>query len=111
MDPLTQGLLGGVAAPSFKKKNVPLSVSVIGFLGGLAADADVLIKYSSDPLYSWLNHRGFSHSIFFIPIGGLTVGLICWFLLQLILRKKIDKDYEVKLIHTVVGMGYIMKIE
>ncbi len=26
------------------------------------------------------------------------------------LRKKIDKDFEIKLIHTVVGMGYIMKI-
>lgn len=27
------------------------------------------------------------------------------------LRKKIDKDFDVKLIHTVVGMGYIMKVE
>ncbi len=27
------------------------------------------------------------------------------------LRKKVDKDFEAKLIHTVVGMGYIMKIE
>jgi DNA-binding response OmpR family regulator len=27
------------------------------------------------------------------------------------LRKKIDKDYPVKLIHTVIGMGYIMKEE
>lgn len=26
------------------------------------------------------------------------------------LRKKIDKDFETKLIHTVVGMGYILKI-
>jgi len=27
------------------------------------------------------------------------------------LRKKIDKDYDVKLIHTQIGMGYIMKEE
>jgi two-component system, OmpR family, copper resistance phosphate regulon response regulator CusR len=27
------------------------------------------------------------------------------------LRKKIDKDYEPKLIHTVIGMGYIMKTD
>lgn len=27
------------------------------------------------------------------------------------LRKKIDKDYDSKLIHTVIGMGYIMKEE
>jgi len=27
------------------------------------------------------------------------------------LRKKIDKDYTPKLIHTVVGMGYVVKIE
>lgn len=26
------------------------------------------------------------------------------------LRKKIDKDFEPKLIHTVVGMGYVMKV-
>jgi two-component system copper resistance phosphate regulon response regulator CusR len=25
------------------------------------------------------------------------------------LRKKVDKDFEEKLIHTVIGMGYIMK--
>jgi two-component system copper resistance phosphate regulon response regulator CusR len=27
------------------------------------------------------------------------------------LRKKVDKDYPSKLIHTVVGMGYIFKEE
>jgi len=27
------------------------------------------------------------------------------------LRKKIDKDFDKKLIHTMVGMGYIMKEE
>lgn len=27
------------------------------------------------------------------------------------LRKKIDRDYDVKLLHTVVGMGYIMKVK
>ncbi len=27
------------------------------------------------------------------------------------LRNKIDKDYEIKLIHTVIGMGYILKKE
>ncbi|WP_118973170.1 response regulator transcription factor [Taibaiella koreensis] len=27
------------------------------------------------------------------------------------LRKKIDKDFEPKLIHTVVGMGYVLKIQ
>ena len=26
------------------------------------------------------------------------------------LRKKIDKDYDVKLIHTQIGMGYVMKV-
>lgn len=27
------------------------------------------------------------------------------------LRKKVDKDFEPKLIHTVIGMGYVLKIE
>ena len=27
------------------------------------------------------------------------------------LRKKIDKDFSPKLIHTLVGMGYVLKVE
>jgi DNA-binding response OmpR family regulator len=27
------------------------------------------------------------------------------------LRKKIDRDFEPKLIHTLVGMGYVMKAD
>ena len=28
-----------------------------------------------------------------------------------LLRKKIDKDFEQKLIHTKIGMGYILNVE
>ena len=27
------------------------------------------------------------------------------------LRKKVDKDFDEKMIHTIVGMGYVMKLD
>ena len=65
MDPLSQGLLGGVLAGAFsKKKHLKIAVTC-GVIGGLAPDLDILIKSSHDPLLSIDFHRQFSHSIFF----------------------------------------------
>jgi inner membrane protein len=47
----------------------------MGALGGMAADLDVLIRSSSDPLLAILYHRHFTHSLAFIPIGGLIASL------------------------------------
>ena len=65
MDPLSQGLLGGILAGAFsKKKHLKIAVTC-GVIGGLAPDLDILIKSSYDPLLSIDFHRQFSHSIFF----------------------------------------------
>jgi len=42
------------------------------------ADADALIRSSTDPLLTLEYHRQFSHSLIFIPVGALLVSLILW---------------------------------
>jgi len=78
MDLLTQGLLGAALAQSAAKKQEMRRASVIGFLSGLLADADVVIQSASDPLLTLEYHRHFSHSIFFIPLGALLAAIILW---------------------------------
>lgn len=47
----------------------------LGALGGMAPDLDVLIRSASNPLLELEYHRHFTHSLAFIPIGGLLVAL------------------------------------
>lgn len=78
MDPLTQGVLGTVAAQPLAKTKTLCCASVLGFLSGMAPDLDVLIRSSSDPLLALEYHRHFTHSLIFIPFGGLLCAL-CFF--------------------------------
>ena len=77
MDPFTQGLLGASAASARRNpSHGALRVALLGFLAGMAADLDVLIRSSADPLLFLEYHRQFSHSLIFIPVGGLICGLL-----------------------------------
>lgn len=77
MDPFTQGLLGASAVANTRMANAPRGAALgLGFLGGMAADLDVLIRSSSDPLLFLEFHRQFTHSLIFIPFGGLLCGLV-----------------------------------
>ena len=51
MDPVTQGVIGAtlVQATTRVKKNIAVA-GFLGLLGGMAADLDVVIRSSSDPL-------------------------------------------------------------
>ena len=82
MDPITQGLLGGIVAQALANKNKSFSKQALfcGVVGGLAPDLDILIRSESDPLLSLEFHRHFTHSLAFIPIGGLLVSLFLYFL-------------------------------
>ena len=72
MDPLTQGIVATTAAQSISSSKKIIIASIIGFLSGLAPDIDIFIRSSTDPLLFLEYHRQFTHSIFFIPIGGLA---------------------------------------
>ena len=78
MDLLTQGLLGAAMAQTAARREETGRATVIGFLSGLLADADVLIQSSTDPLFMLEYHRHFSHSLFFIPIGALLAAVLLW---------------------------------
>lgn len=76
MDPLSQGISGSLATQLFSQPKKLLAVSVIGFLAGMAADLDVFIRSASDPLFGLEFHRHFTHSLIFIPIGGMLCALV-----------------------------------
>ena len=79
MDPISQGVLGSVVpqavAPSNPKR---FAVAGAGWLAGMLPDADVLIRSSTDPLLFLEYHRQFTHSLVFIPIGGLIAAGLLW---------------------------------
>lgn len=81
MDPFTQGALGAAATLSWRRPKKATMYLVAGWLGGMAADLDVLISSKSDPILFLEYHRHFTHSLFFIPIGGAVVGFLLWLLL------------------------------
>jgi inner membrane protein len=75
MDPLTQGVIGAVATQQVAKRRILVVASVLGALSGMAPDLDVFISSNTDPLLALEYHRHFTHSIFFIPFGGLICAL------------------------------------
>ena len=82
MDPVTQGALGAILPQSIKNKwfkNHKYYVALAGFfgmVGGLSADLDVFISSDTDPLLFLHYHRQFTHSLIFVPFGGLIVALL-----------------------------------
>ena len=76
MDPISQAALGAAASQNaahrLPRKQL-LTAALLGVAGGMAPDLDVFIRSSTDPLLFLEYHRHFSHSLFFIPFGGLIV--------------------------------------
>jgi inner membrane protein len=75
MDPFTQGALGAALPQATRKKSHVRIAGVLGFLSGMAADLDYLLRSSSDPLLFLEYHRQFTHSLAFIPVGGVLMAL------------------------------------
>jgi inner membrane protein len=75
MDPLSQGVLGAAAAQAVVGERLGRKSWWLGALAGMAPDLDVLIRSPSDPLVALEYHRHFTHSLAFIPVGGLLVAL------------------------------------
>jgi inner membrane protein len=76
MDPLTQGALGASMPQSLVDRRQAATAGLLGFFAGMAADLDVLIRSDTDPLLFLEFHRQFTHSLIFIPIGGLVCALV-----------------------------------
>ena len=75
MDPLTQGVVGLSASQVVSRRSEKIAAGLLGFFSGMAADLDVLINSSTDPLLFLEYHRHFTHALVFIPFGALLVAL------------------------------------
>jgi inner membrane protein len=76
MDPLTQCVLGAAAPAAVAPRKHALAAALLGGLAGMAPDLDVFIRSSHDPLLFLEYHRQFTHSLLFIPFGGILCGLV-----------------------------------
>ena len=84
MDPLSQGIIGSTASQvAIKEKHSLFIVGIIGFLSGMAPDLDIFIRSNEDPLLFLEFHRQFTHSLIFIPIGGLICAMVFYSILRI----------------------------
>ena len=100
MDPITQGTIGAVLPQALGKKNLGI-VALLGFLSGMAPDLDIFIRSSTDPLLSLEYHRQFTHSIVFIPFGGL----ICAVFLFIVFKKISPFNFKSTWLYCTLGYG------
>jgi inner membrane protein len=75
MDPLTHALAGAAAARVVTGRSLGPAALVPGAVGALLPDVDALIRSSADPLLYAEFHRHFTHSLAFVPVGGLVASL------------------------------------
>lgn len=80
MDPITQGIVGTAvvqqASKLVRNKRQLVAASGLAFASAMAPDLDVLIRSSEDPMLFLEYHRQFTHSLVFIPVGGLLCALL-----------------------------------
>ncbi len=88
MDPLSQGVVGITAAQTVSTKKEIVVASMLGFFSGMAADLDIFIHSAEDPLLFLEYHRQFSHSIIFMPIGGLICATVFYLLFKLLSKRR-----------------------
>ena len=81
MDPLTQGALGAALPQATRRKARVGIAGAFGFVAGMAADLDVFIRSETDPLLFLEYHRQFTHSLIFIPVGGMICALALYWAL------------------------------
>ncbi len=101
MDPVSQGVLGAVFAQTRGPKLALAKAAVIGAIAGMTSDLDILIRSSTDPLLAIEFHRHFTHSLLFIPLGGL----LCSLLLYPLLGKRWQLSYRQTLVWCMVGFA------
>lgn len=99
MDPLTQGALGAALPQATRNKAHVGIAGTLGFISGMAADLDVLIRSDADPLMFLEYHRQFTHSLIFMPVGGL----ICALLLHWVLGRRWRLSYAQTVLFCTLG--------
>lgn len=101
MDPLTQGVIGAALPQAVARKPKIIAAGLFGFVAGMVPDLDVLIQSDVDPLLYLEYHRQFTHSLAFVPIGGL----ICAAIFQLLLGRFFDLSFKQAWLFCALGFG------
>src|SRR5210317_553375 len=101
MDPVSQGVVGAAFAQTAARRAQLATVAWYGALGGMAPDLDVLFQSPTDPLLFLEFHRQFTHSLVFIPIGGL----ICAFIFYHLFAKKSNLSFRNTYLFSTIGYG------
>ncbi len=101
MDPLSQGVLGAAAPKSIAPRSQARLACLLGFLAGMAPDLDVLIRSPEDPLLFLEYHRQFTHSLFFVPVGGF----ICGWLLHRLFAARYGMPLRTSVLYCTLGYG------
>ncbi len=79
MDPITHVLLGASLGYAVFGRKLGRTAALSGGLAAFVPDADVFIRSATDPLIAVEYHRGFTHSLFFAPLGAAIVaGVWMW---------------------------------
>ena len=76
MDPVSQGALGALASENVARRKHIVIAAILGAMAGMAPDLDMLISSEEDPLLFLEYHRQFTHSLIFMPVGGLLCALL-----------------------------------
>ncbi len=76
MDSLTQIVLGAAVGEAVAGRKMGGRAALYGAIGGTIPDLDVFLRFFYDPLDAALVHRGFSHSLLFAFLAGLTLTFI-----------------------------------
>lgn len=101
MDPLTQGVIGAALPQAIARKPKIIAAGLFGFVAGMVPDLDVLIQSDVDPLLYLEYHRQFTHSLIFVPVGGL----ICAAIFQLLLGRFFDLTFKQTWLFCALGFG------
>lgn len=88
MDPLTQGLLGATLSGALFSKQLGRWSWAVGLVSGMLADADMIVNLFMNPLDALYYHRHFTHTFWFIPIGGFLASLPFMLVPKMRLRRK-----------------------
>jgi inner membrane protein len=105
MDPITQGALGAALpqATTTTRKGAVALAGCFGFLAGMAADLDVVIRSTDDPLLFLEFHRHFTHALVFIPLGGLISAAILHTILKAFAGKRMRLSFSRSLLFCTLG--------
>lgn len=78
MDPFSQAALGAVVGQAVGHRALGYRAAVYGALAGALPDVDVLFSINGDFVDQLVSHRGITHSLFFAPVLGPTLGWLIW---------------------------------